>query len=1205
MTPSDPTGPGDPLDPIVADYLQQVEAGKKPDRDALLAAHPDLADRLRAFFADLDRVGRQASAFRLPDPDSTVGDGGSSDLPRVRYLGDYELLEEIARGGMGVVYKARQVSLNRVVALKLILAGTYASEAAIQRFKAEAEAAASLDHPNILPIHEIGDHEGHQFFSMKLVSGGNLGDTIGALKTRPREAAALLETLARAVHFAHQRGILHRDLKPANVLIAEDGTLYVSDFGLAKKVGGDDGGTRTGAVVGTPAYMAPEQARGAKGLTIAVDVYSLGAILYEAITGRPPFRGDTVLDTLRLVTDTEPAHPQSVFPAADRDLSVLALKCLEKDPVRRYPSAEALADELKRWLNGEPIEARPATPIERTRKWVRRNPLVAALAGMAAVGVVGLLGFLVLALGLAAEAIQGQADAQKARNDAVEAQQATDAAKDLSDRRLYAAPTVLAQSALEQVQVRQARQALEAADPARRGWEWGYLNWAVDTSRATVPDASGLKKAMRFSADGKHLFWASDEGLVRLDVARPDKTVYWTRDVELITVTSDAPTPHLAVTPDLSCAAVYKRTGLHILSGRSGEFIPLGPPRKAPGGLDYFKGAVAFSADGRHLYSAGERRLTCWTVPAGERVWEMALEFESATVVAVSPAEDRVAVGVADKRFVHVIDVAKKAEAFHTAWDANDSAAAEFTPDGKYLVTHCSFQNPRFWEVATGKLVPLEHTASWASRYAVSRDGRVGVMGMSNGDVVTFDVATRKTRHLSRGHTNYVNAVAFSPDGTLVASAGRDRTVRIWGVADGRLRDLFLGHDETVTTLAFSPDGKTLATGGGERAVKFWDLDGVRPTSQFPKDGYDVEAWHLMRDGRHLLLAQPQQKKPGPVDVWDVDAGRVVRTIVPPGDQTGGGVTSLALAADERWLVTGTREGTVHLWDFKAGTQVWSHVLREPNTYPEPGPPEVQTVALSPDGSRCAYGRPDGVVSIRDRKTGAEVWTASQEAPKGFDTFSPHRRSSVRAVRFSPDGTRVLMRWWWHQSRFTLHDAATGRRLREPVDAGREAYAAFTPDGKAVALSTKGRVVVLDLESGQEVGSIPQAKTVSALAFAPDGRRLAMGLYDRNWSDATIEVADVESGKVAFEARGHGSRVSALAYLPDGSRFVSGGFDNTVKVWAAGDGQELLSLPFHTKGDDRVEHVMVSPDGTKVFATNGCPDGGSGGRNIVTVWRSK
>lgn len=374
----------DRLDAIIANYLQQIEAGAVPDRAALLAAHPDLAQRLRTFFADCDRMDRQAADLRLSaDADRTTDQPAAADeLPRVRYFGDYELLEVIARGGMGVVYKAKQVSLNRPVALKMILAGQLATARDVARFQAEAEAAANLDHPHIVPIYEVGDHEGRQYYSMRYIDGASLA---GCPRSDVRSEVKRLAIVAGAVHYAHQHGLLHRDLKPSNILVDSAGTPFVADFGLVKRVDADRSFTESGAVIGTPRYMSPEQAAGRKDLTVAADVYSLGVILYERLTGRTPFQGETVLEILQQVHDAQPPRPSSIAPGLNRDLETVCLKCLEKEAAKRYRSAAELADDLQRWLRGEPIQARPVGQAERFWRWCRRNPTVAGLsAGLAA-----------------------------------------------------------------------------------------------------------------------------------------------------------------------------------------------------------------------------------------------------------------------------------------------------------------------------------------------------------------------------------------------------------------------------------------------------------------------------------------------------------------------------------------------------------------------------------------------------------------------------------------------------------------------------------------------------------------------------------------------------------------------------------------------------------------------------------------------------
>jgi TolB-like protein/tRNA A-37 threonylcarbamoyl transferase component Bud32/Tfp pilus assembly protein PilF len=296
-------------------------------------------------------------------------------------LGDYELLEEVGRGGQGVVFRARQKSLNRTVALKVISLGQWASKAHLKRFRREAEAAASLDHPSIVPIYEVGERDGQCYFSMKFVEGGQLDEVVRRTPMSIRQAAQLIAKVARTVHYAHEHGILHRDIKPGNILLDQKGEPHLTDFGLARLIETESTVTRTMEVLGTPSYMAPEQAVGSNSVVSSVtDVYGLGAVLYQLLTGHPPFAGGTTYETIKLLLDTEPKQPRLLNPKIDRDLSTICLKCLEKDPKRRYSSALALAEDLEHWLKHEPIQARRTGIFTRGRKWVRRNPTSALLA---------------------------------------------------------------------------------------------------------------------------------------------------------------------------------------------------------------------------------------------------------------------------------------------------------------------------------------------------------------------------------------------------------------------------------------------------------------------------------------------------------------------------------------------------------------------------------------------------------------------------------------------------------------------------------------------------------------------------------------------------------------------------------------------------------------------------------------------------------
>jgi eukaryotic-like serine/threonine-protein kinase len=470
-------------------FLDEACAGDTTLRrrvEVLLRAHSDpgsLLDR-----PILDRPTETETHAPGEQPPS-----GPAAGTKVRYFGDYELLEEIARGGMGVVYKARQVSLNRVVALKMILAAELASEADVKRFRTEAEAAANLQHPNIVAIHEVGEHEGRHYFSMDYVAGTSLAALVRQNPLPAPRAARYVQIIADAIRHAHQQGILHRDLKPSNVLIDANDQPRVTDFGLAKRITGGSELTGTGQILGSPSYMPPEQAgarRGAVGP--ASDVYSLGAVLYELLTGRPPFQAETPLDTLMQVLETEPVSPRLLNPKLPRDLETITLKCLRKEPSGRYGSAAALAEDLKRWQEGKPIRARPVGFGEHAWKWAQRRPAVAALVVIVPFALLALVALLVsrsytntlkdanarleLAIGEAEAAKQAEAGQRIQAEDARKAEekqriQTANALEGVEHYR-YFNLIVLAEREYRSGDLSRADELLNDCPETLRGWEW-------------------------------------------------------------------------------------------------------------------------------------------------------------------------------------------------------------------------------------------------------------------------------------------------------------------------------------------------------------------------------------------------------------------------------------------------------------------------------------------------------------------------------------------------------------------------------------------------------------------------------------------------------------------------------------------------------------------------------------------------------------
>ena len=1123
------------LEAILHSYLQAVDAGRTPDRDALLREHPEFAPELAAFFADQDAVAQlarglaAAPAPRVADVPALAPREAPVPVPgtQLRYFGDYELLEEIARGGMGVVYKARQVSLNRPVALKMILAGQLASPQDLQRFHSEAEAAANLDYPQIVPIYEVGEHDGQHYFSMKLIEGGSLGKCLGRFRCDSRAAARLVQTVARAVHYAHQRGILHRDLKPANILIDAQGQPHVTDFGLAKRVRRDPEAaatgalTQTGAIVGTPSYMAPEQARAEKGLTTAADVYSLGAILYELLTGRPPFQAETPLDTMLQVLEQEPPRPRSLNPAVNRDLETICLKCLEKQPQRRYASAEALAEDLERWLRGEPIMARPLGRVRRLLKWARRKPTTAALIAVTVLSLAAIIPGSVLF------AVQQG----RARKQADEARQEAEAAARDTRQTLTYSHLALANNAWRDGDTRAAIAELNSCPPETWGWEYHYLRRLCLASTFTLLGHQADVNSVCFSPDGGQLASASDDGTARIwDPA----TALETRKIMLG----------------------------RILDGFARE------PRRAP------VTCVCYAPDGRLLASAtedGQVQLT-GDPDEGEST-DLGTHKGAAWCVAFSPDGERLASGGEDK-LVRLWDVRNRKELPSLAGHGGAVRGLCFSPDGSRLASGDGDGVIRLWDASSGRPVrSLDAHKGRVNGVCFSPDGRRLASAGADRTVRLWDVASGRLLLTIGGHGAAVLCVAFGPDGLRLASGGEDQVVRLWDARTGQQLGTFRGHESAVGGVSFRPDGQLLASGSWDGTVRLWDC-------RKAEDGIALEG--LAGKINHACFTPDRSKVVGActdraVRIWEADTGRLLQTLQGHSKE----VLRVCVSADGKRVASGA-DGEVKVWDTETGRLERTIDVSEKGISISQG-----GLSFTPDGQ--------GVVTVGLDLGNRPRFLTVYDVQSGSELKDQGRRYSgdrLSALAFSADGRLLALgaddtvavedRWpdeWLDE---VSDEAAPPVRAKkeDPIALLKSPYVypralSFSGDGRRLAAAYQsGKAVIWDIERRPGAIEGKQLKghtdAINGMDFSPDGLRLATVGADR-----TVRLWDTQLGRQALVLQGHHDSILAGSFSADGQRLMSVSRDGLLRQW---DGGVNLPVSTWTSPIGLVCGLCFSPD---------------------------
>ncbi|MCP3919276.1 MAG: protein kinase [bacterium] len=1060
----------------------------------------------------------------LPDAATARVEQLAHGDPRMRY----ELKGEIGRGGMGAILEVFDTDLRRSLAMKVMLPG---GEPQLARFLEEAQVTGQLEHPGVVPVHELGvDPGGRVYFTMKLVRGREL-EVVFDLVRRQAEAWSLhravgvILRVCEAMEYAHDKGVVHRDLKPANVMIGEYGEVYVMDWGLARVAGrgdtraaslaihtdrldvrGDDASspllTLDGTVVGTPSYMPPEQARGdVEELGPRADVYAVGAMLYQLLTGRMPYAEPGVVSNAHAVLGRvragPPAPVHEIASGVPAELEAICAKAMTRELAGRYSNMRALSDDLRAYLEGRVVRAYATGAFAELRKWVRRNRGI-AIASVAAV---------VLALGgLASTALVQAAGKRAARQSA------------------YLSGITLASVSLDAGNVREARRRLDAAAPELRGWEWRHLDLRSDSALHVLRGHAGALSGIAFHPEGDRLATCAADGAVRI----------WRVESGECTAT---------------------------LTG-----LPAGSERADLVGL-------AFSPDGALVAAASKwhAAVFIWDANSGELVHELPAGEGAVLAAGFAPDGGRLAVGIVrtiegrTEHFVAVHDIATGERLCELGPHGQLVSDLAFDPRGDYLVAGTHQRAVVVWNTRTGeKRHELSGRTSGVAieAIALSPDGALVAAGDAAGVVHVWGLESGERVATFTAHTGRVIDLAFSPTGDRLASASADASVRLWGIAEGAPERL-LPHSARVLSVRFVRTGQRLVTGAEDSTTRVWDTrTGECVATLLGHDAYVAEVavsgsgawiatasgdgtarvWHAAGGAASTVLALHEQRvegldgggasglaasggQGGKLVVWSVDTGAALHVL-----DHASAIWDVALDARGRRVAAGTNDGSVWLWDFASGRPVPLELSGHTAS--------VNRVAFDPGGALLASGSGDHAVRAWDAGSGTCVWVGREHA------------ASVLAVAVNADGTRLLS--GSADGELVVWDARSGATLAVvPSPGGAVRAVVFEPHGSGFASGSDDGIVRLWSASGELRGELHgHDRPLEDLAFRADGLRIVSGARD-----GTIRVWDVRTGE-SISTLDHGVVVTSVAFSSDGARILAGLRSSAagVRIWESDRG---------------------------------------------------